>query len=160
MAVRSLNKAFIIGNLTRDPEMRYTPKGTPVVTFGVATNRKYTPSGATEVVEEAEFHNIVAWGKLGELCSQLLRKGQKVFIEGRLSTRSWEDAASGKRMYRTEIVASDMIVLSPPKSIPSEAVAAEESVSTPETETVSTSEETGSEEVAPEEIAESGKTPF
>lgn len=159
MAVRSLNKAMIIGNLTRDPEMRYTPKGTPVVTFGVATNRSYTPTGATEAIEEAEFHNIVAWGKLAELCSQLLGKGQKVYIEGRISTRNWNDAATGKKMYRTEIVAEDMIVLSPPKVTPPGAVPVERLEPTPAAETTPV-EEAGSEEVAPEEVAEGGKTPF
>lgn len=116
MAARSLNKAQIIGNLTRDPELRYTAKGTPICTFGVATNRYYTPVDAAESVEETEFHNVVAWTKLAELCSQLLHKGWKVFIEGRLSTRSWQDAGTGKKMYRTEIVANDMIVLGAPRS--------------------------------------------
>lgn len=116
MAVRSLNKVMIIGNLTRDPELRYTPKGTPVVTFGIATNREWkTADNEGEKREETEFHNVVAWSKLAELCNQLLRKGMKVYIEGRLSTRSWEDAATGKKMYRTEIVADDMIILSYPK---------------------------------------------
>lgn len=113
MAVRSLNKAMIIGNLTREPELRYTTNGTPVATFGVATNREYTPSNATESVEEAEFHNVVAWSKLAELCERLLSKGQKVYIEGRLQTRDWVDEGSGKKMYRTEIVAEEMIILSP-----------------------------------------------
>ncbi len=116
MAARSLNKVQIIGNLTRDPELKYTAKGTPLCTFGVATNRVYTPTGVTESVEETEFHNIVAWGKLAELCSQLLHKGWKTFVEGRLNTRSWQDAESGKTMYRTEIVAYDMIVLGAPRS--------------------------------------------
>lgn len=116
MAARSLNKVQIIGNLTRDPELKYTAKGTPLCTFGVATNRVYTPTDATESVEETEFHNVVAWGKLAELCSQLLHKGWKAFIEGRLNTRSWDDAATGKKMYRTEIVAYDMIVLGAPRS--------------------------------------------
>lgn len=117
MAVRSLNKAMIIGNLTRDPEIRYTSKGTPVATFGVATNREWRVSEETEKHEEAEFHNVVAWSKLAELCNQLLRKGMKVYIEGRLSTHNWEDAATGKKMYRTEIVADDMIILSYPRSM-------------------------------------------
>lgn len=124
MAVRSLNKAMIIGNLTRDPEIRYTPKGTPVVTFGVATNREWrTVDSDGEKREEAEFHNVVAWSKLAELCNQLLRKGMKVYIEGRLSTHSWEDAGTGKKMYRTEIVADDMIILTYPRGMVSEAAA-------------------------------------
>ncbi|MBM4401701.1 MAG: single-stranded DNA-binding protein [Candidatus Cloacimonetes bacterium] len=122
MAARSLNKVQIIGNLTRDPELKYTGKGTPLCTFGVATNRVYTPSDATESVEETEFHNVVAWGKLAELCSQLLHKGWKAFIEGRLNTRSWQDAESGKTMYRTEIVANEMIVLGAPRGARTEEV--------------------------------------
>lgn len=149
MAVRSLNLALVIGNMTRDPELRYTAKGTPIATFGIATNRVYTPTGSTEQVETTEFHNIVAWGKLAELCSQLLSKGQKVFIQGRLSTRDWIDEASGKKMYRTEIVAEDMIVLSPPKVAVSEAVKVKRqeegkkesvTVETPDTESAKTEE--------------------
>lgn len=112
MAVRSLNKAMIIGNLTRDPELRYTANGTAIVTFGVATNREYTLAEKKETVEAVEFHNVVAWAKLAELCNQLLSKGTKVYIEGRLQTRDWVDADSSKKMYRTEIVAEEMIILS------------------------------------------------
>lgn len=106
---RSLNKVMLIGNLTRDPEMRYTPQGTAVCTFGLATNREWkTESG--EKKEDAEFHNLVAWNKLAEICSQLLKKGRKVYVEGRLSTRSWQ-AQDGTQKQRTEIVISDMIIL-------------------------------------------------
>lgn len=105
---RSINKAIIVGNLTRDPEMKYTPNGQAVANFGVATNRRWTTNG--EPKEETEFHNVVAWGKLAEICSQLLRKGRKVYIEGRLRTRNWEDQ-QGVKHYRTEIVALDMVVL-------------------------------------------------
>ena len=79
---------MLIGNLTRDPELRYTPSGTAVCTFGVATNRAWTTDSG-EKKEDVEFHRIVAWNKLAELCSQLLKKGRKVFVEGRLSTRTW-----------------------------------------------------------------------
>jgi single-strand DNA-binding protein len=106
---RSLNRAQLIGNLTRDPELRYTPNGTAVCSFGLATNRSWkTDTG--EKREEAEFHNIVAWNKLAELCSQFLVKGRKVFVEGRLATRSW-NAQDGTQKTRTEIVISDMILL-------------------------------------------------
>lgn len=105
---RSINKAIIVGNLTRDPEMKYTPNGRAVANFGVATNRRWTTNG--EQREETEFHNVVAWGKLAEICSQLLKKGRKVYIEGRLRTRNWEDK-NGVKHYRTEIVALDMLVL-------------------------------------------------
>jgi len=111
MAGRSLNKVVLSGNLTRDPEMRYTANGAAVVSFGIATNREYTPTNATEAVEQVEFHNIVAWAKLAELCSKLIGKGDKVYIEGRLQTREWVDEGSNKKMYRTEIVATEMILL-------------------------------------------------
>ncbi len=106
---RSLNKVVLIGNLTRDPELRYTPQGTAVCTFGVATNRQWvTESG--EKKEDAEFHRIVAWNKLAEICSQLLTKGRKVYVEGRLQTRSWTGQDNQQRTT-TEIVISDMIIL-------------------------------------------------
>ena len=106
---RSLNKATLIGNLTRDPELRYTPQGNAVCTFGLATNRQWTPEGG-EKKEDAEFHRIVAWNKLAELCSQLLSKGRKVYVEGRLQTRTWT-AQDGASRTTTEIVISDMIIL-------------------------------------------------
>lgn len=106
---RSLNKVELIGNLTRDPELRYTPQGTGVCTFGLATNRSWTTDGG-EKREDVEYHKIVAWNKLGELCSQLLAKGRKVYVEGRLSTRSWT-AQDGSQRQTTEIVISDMIIL-------------------------------------------------
>jgi len=105
---RSLNKVMLIGNLTRDPEMRYTPQGTAVCTFGVATNRSWTVDG--EKKEDVEFHNIVAWNKLAEICAQLLKKGRKVYVEGRLSTRSWQ-GQDGAQKQRTEVVISDMVIL-------------------------------------------------
>ncbi len=101
---------MLIGNLTRDPELRYTPSGSPVATFGLATNRSWMPEGATERREETEFHRIVAWSKLAELCSQLLYKGVKVYVEGRLQTRTWT-GQDGVVHTTTEIVIDDMIVL-------------------------------------------------
>lgn len=139
---RSINKAIIVGNLTRDPEMRYTPNGQAVATFGVATNRRWTTNG--EQKEETEFHNVVAWGKLAEICSQLLKKGRKVYIEGRLRTRQWE-GKDGVMRRRTEIVALDMVVLDRPGGIATEG----------------TPEEPVIEEEAPEEsgnVAEGGGT--
>ncbi|MBI2029048.1 single-stranded DNA-binding protein [Candidatus Gottesmanbacteria bacterium] len=109
MAVRSLNKVTLIGNLTRDPELRYTPNGTAVATFTVATNREWTVESG-EKREEAEFTRCVAWNKLAELCSQLLSKGRKVYVEGRLQTRSWQ-GQDGNQRTSTEVVISDMIVL-------------------------------------------------
>ncbi|KKR24184.1 MAG: Single-stranded DNA-binding protein [Candidatus Daviesbacteria bacterium GW2011_GWB1_39_5] len=110
MASRSWNRVELIGNLTRDPELRYTPNGAAVATFGLATNRTYVSEG--ERKEEVDFHRLVAWNKLAELCTQLLKKGTKVFISGRLQTRSWE-AADGATRQTTEIVIEDMIVLTP-----------------------------------------------
>lgn len=110
MASRSLNLVQIIGNLTRDPELRYTPNGAAVCTFGVATNRSWTPTDGGEMREEVEFHNIVSWGKLADLCNQLLRKGRKVYCSGRLQTRHWE-TPDGQRRDRTEIVLDQMILL-------------------------------------------------
>ncbi len=106
---RSLNRAQLIGNLTRDPELRYTPQGTAVCSFGLATNRGWTTDSG-EKKEEAEFHRIVAWNKLGELCSQLLTKGRKIYVEGRLSTKSWT-GQDGAQRSTTEIVIDDMIIL-------------------------------------------------
>jgi single-strand DNA-binding protein len=109
MAQRSLNKVQLIGNLTRDPELRYTPQGTAVCTFGLATNRSWVTEGG-EKKEETEFHRIVAWNKLAELCSQLLFKGRKVYVEGRLQTRRWT-APDGSQRQATEVVISDMMIL-------------------------------------------------
>ena len=110
MASRSWNRVELIGNLTRDPELRYTPNGAAVCTFGIATNRTYVTEG--ERKEEVDFHRLVAWNKLAELCNQLLKKGNKVFISGRLQTRSWE-AQDGTQRQTTEIVIEDMILLTP-----------------------------------------------
>ena len=109
MAVRSLNKVMLIGNLTRDPELRYTNSGVSVASFGMATNKSWRDDSG-ELKEVAEFHNIVAWGKMAEICQQLLAKGMKVYIEGSLNTRSWE-GDDGNKNYRTEIRVDDMILL-------------------------------------------------
>lgn len=105
----SLNKVLLIGNLTRDPELRYTPSGAAVCSFGLATNRYYVASDGTKK-EETEFMKIVAWNKLAELCSQLLSRGRKVYVEGRLQTRSWE-TPDGQPRQTTEIVIDDMRIL-------------------------------------------------
>jgi len=105
----NLNKAMIIGNLTRDPEVKTTPTGQTVATFGVATNFIWTDQQGQKQ-ERVEFHNVVAWRRLAEICGQYLHKGSKVYIEGRLQTRDWVGQDSVKR-YRTEIVADNMIML-------------------------------------------------
>lgn len=106
---KSLNRVELIGNLTRDPELRYTPQGTAVCSFSIATNRQWT-NDSGEKQEDVEFHRIVAWSKLAEICAQLLKKGRKVYVEGRLQTRDWETNEGDKRRT-TEIVISDMILL-------------------------------------------------
>lgn len=106
---RGLNKVMIIGNLGRDPEMRYTPTGRPVTTFSVASSRSWTTSEG-ERRTETEWFNIVAWGSLAEICKQYLKRGQQVYVEGRLQNRQWEDS-EGARHSSTEIVANEMIML-------------------------------------------------
>lgn len=106
---KSLNKVQLIGNLTRDPELKYTPQGTAVCTFGIATNRQWTTESG-EKKDEADFHRLVAWNKLAEICGQLLKKGRKVYVEGRLQTRSWQ-AQDGTQRSTTEVVINDMIIL-------------------------------------------------
>lgn len=108
---RGLNKVMVIGNIGRDPEMRYTPSGKPVTSFSLASSRTWTaPDG--ERREETEWFNVVAWGNLAEICNQILAKSQQVYVEGRLQTRSWEDE-NGQRHFRTEVVANEMIILGP-----------------------------------------------
>lgn len=105
----SLNRVQLIGNLTRDPEMRQIPGGQTVTSFSIATNFTWTDKSGQKQ-EKAEFHNIVAWGKLAEICGQYLKRGGKIFAEGRLQTRDWE-GDDGKKRYRTEIVLENMIML-------------------------------------------------
>lgn len=109
MASRSLNKVMLIGNLTRDPELRYTPSGAAVCTIGLATNRSWTTESGDKK-EETEFHRVVAWNKLAELCSQLLTKGRKIYVEGRLRTNTWQ-GNDGQQRSTTEVVIEDMIIL-------------------------------------------------
>jgi single-strand DNA-binding protein len=106
---RGLNKVMIIGNLGRDPEMRYTPSGRPVTTFSVATSRAWNTSEGEKHVE-TEWFNVVAWSNLAEICKQYLTKGQQVYIEGRLQTRHWDDQ-DGNKHTSVEIVANEMIIL-------------------------------------------------
>jgi single-strand DNA-binding protein len=99
----SLNKVMLIGNVGKDPEMRFTPSGSPVTSFSVATNRVFnTPEG--EKKQETDWFNVVAWNKLAEQCNQFLTKGKLVYVEGRLHNRSW-DGADGQKHYRTEVIA-------------------------------------------------------
>ncbi len=109
MASRCLNQVSLIGNLTRDPELKYTPSGMAVISFGLATNRSWVTRDG-ERKEDAQFHRIVAWNKLAELCSQLLAKGRRIFVQGRIQYREFTDA-EGNRRQVPEIVISDMILL-------------------------------------------------
>ncbi len=102
-----LNRALIIGNLTRDPELKALPSGTKVASFSLATNRVYKDKDGKKQ-EAADFHNIVAFGRLGELSHQYLKKGSQALVEGRIQTRSWDDAATGTKKYRTEIIADNV----------------------------------------------------
>ncbi len=105
----SLNKVQLIGNLTRDPELKQIPGGQSVATFGVATNFSWKDQSG-QLQSKTEFHNVVAWRKLAEICGQYLRKGSKVYVDGRLQTRDWE-GEDGVKRYRTEIIADNMIML-------------------------------------------------
>lgn len=105
-----LNKVMFIGNIVNDPEMRSTSNGQNVTSFRVATNRRWKNQSTGEYSEDSQFHNIVAWGKLAEICSQYMNKGMKVYIEGRLTHRSWDDN-QGQKRYSTEVVAENAIML-------------------------------------------------
>jgi len=109
-----LNKVMIIGNVGRDPEMRYTPGGKAVTQFSVAVSRRWTPPDGGEPREETEWFRVVAWDRLAETCNQLITKGRKVYIEGRLQTRSWDDKETGQKRYATEVVASTMLLIDRP----------------------------------------------
>jgi len=109
MPSRCLNRVMLIGNLTRDPELRYTPGGMAVASFGLATNRVWVTKQG-ERKEDAQFHRIVAWNKLAELCSQLLSKGRRVYVDGRIQYREFTDAENNKKQI-SEIVIDDMIIL-------------------------------------------------
>ena len=110
MAGRSLNRVQLIGNLGKDPEIKYTPQGTPVAKLAIATNERFKDKSG-EWQDRTEWHNVVLWQRLAEIAGEYLKKGGKVYIEGRLQTRSWDDKQSGQKKYMTEVVASDMILL-------------------------------------------------
>jgi single-strand DNA-binding protein len=125
--VKCLNKAMVIGYVGRDPEMRYMPSGRPVTSFSVGATRTWTDSEG-ERREETEWFNVVAWGKLAEICKEYLCKGRYVYVEGRMQTRSWEDQA-GKKCFRTELVAREMIMLDSPSGASGAEEAAEAAAS-------------------------------
>ena len=108
---KSVNKVILVGNLGKDPEVKFTPSGVPVAKFSLATNERYKDK-AGEWQDRTEWHNIVAWQRLAEIVGEYVKKGSKIYIEGRLQTSSWEDKQSGEKKYRTEIVAHDLVLLS------------------------------------------------
>ena len=107
---KSVNKVILVGNLGKDPEVKFTPSGVPVAKFSLATNERYKDK-AGEWQDRTEWHNIVAWQRLAEIVGEYVKKGSKIYIEGRLQTSSWEDKQSGEKKYRTEVVASDLVLL-------------------------------------------------
>jgi len=146
------NQAIVLGNLTRDPEFRYTPNGQAVCSFSVATNRRWTTAEGQQQ-ENVQFHNIVAWGKLAEICNKILYKGRKALVVGRLQTRNWE-GQDGVKRYTTEIVADHISATGAPKAQGEEAVASEtQSAPKPQEPTVKAEKtETIKEEKKDEEI--------
>ncbi|MBP6886006.1 MAG: single-stranded DNA-binding protein [Candidatus Pacebacteria bacterium] len=117
----NLNKVVLIGRLTQDPEMRSTPGGQSVTTVKLATNRVWNDQVTHQKKEATEYHTIVCWGRLGEICGQYLKKGSLAFFEGRLQTRSWDDKTSGQKRYTTEIVAENMQIGPRPAGAPYQA---------------------------------------
>jgi single-strand DNA-binding protein len=107
---KSVNKVILIGNLGKDPEIKYTPSGVPVAKFSLATNERYKDKSG-EWQDRTEWHNIVAWQRLAEIVGDYVKKGSKIYVEGRLQTSSWEDKQSGEKKYRTEVIAQDLVLL-------------------------------------------------
>jgi len=110
MAGKSVNKVILIGNLGKDPEVKYTPSGTPVAKLTVATNERYKDKDG-QWQDRTEWHNVVLWQRLAEIAGEYLKKGGKVYVEGRLQTRSWEDKQTNQKKYMTEVVANDLVLL-------------------------------------------------
>jgi single-strand DNA-binding protein len=110
MAGKSLNRVTLIGNLGKDPEVKFTPSGTPVAKIALATNERFKDKNG-EWQDRTEWHNVVLWQRLAEIAGEYLKKGGKVYIEGRLQTRSWDDKQTNQKKYMTEVVASDLILL-------------------------------------------------
>ena len=111
MAGKSLNKVQLIGNLGKDPEVKYTPSGTAVAKITLATNERFKDKDG-QWQDRTEWHNVVLWQRLAEIAGEYLKKGGKVYVEGRLQTRSWDDKQTNQKKYMTEVVASDLILLS------------------------------------------------
>ena len=110
MAGKSVNKVILLGNLGKDPEVKYTPSGTPVAKLALATNERFKDKDG-QWQDRTEWHNIVLWQRLAEIAGEYLKKGSKVYIEGKLQTRSWEDKQTNQKRYMTEVVANDLVLL-------------------------------------------------
>lgn len=110
MAGKSVNKVILIGNLGKDPEVKYTPQGTPVAKFSLATNERFKDKEG-QWQDRTEWHNITAWARTAEIVGEYVKKGSKVYIEGSLRTHSWDDKTSGQKKYMTEIVVNDLVLL-------------------------------------------------
>ena len=108
---KSVNKVILLGTLGKDPELKYTPQGTAVAKFSMATNESYKDKQSGEWKERTEWHNIVCWQRTAEVAAEYLKKGSKAYIEGRLTTRSWDDKDSGQKRYMTEIVVNDLVLV-------------------------------------------------
>jgi single-strand DNA-binding protein len=108
--MKSVNKVILIGNLGKDPEVKFTPQGTPVAKITLATNERFKGKDG-QWQDRTEWHNVVLWQRLAEIAGEYLKKGGKVYIEGRLQTRSWDDKTSGQKKYMTEVVANDLVLL-------------------------------------------------
>ncbi|MGO9208551.1 MAG: single-stranded DNA-binding protein [Terriglobales bacterium] len=108
---KSVNKVILIGNLGKDPEVKVTPSGTPVAKFSLATNERYKDK-AGQWQDRTEWHNLVAWQRTAEIIGEYVKKGSKIYVEGRLQTSSWDDKTTGEKKYRTEIVVNDLVLLS------------------------------------------------
>ena len=108
---KSVNKVILIGNLGKDPEVKVTPSGTPVAKFSLATNERYKDK-AGQWQDRTEWHNLVAWQRTAEIIGEYVKKGSKIYVEGRLQTSSWDDKTTGEKKYRTEIIVNDLVLLS------------------------------------------------
>ncbi len=108
--MKSVNKVILIGNLGKDPEVKFTPQGTPVAKIALATNERFKGKDG-QWQDRTEWHNVVLWQRLAEIAGEYLKKGGKVYIEGRLQTRSWDDKQTGQKKYMTEVVANDLVLL-------------------------------------------------
>lgn len=121
---KSVNKVILVGNVGKEPEVKYTPSGVPVASLALATNERYKDKQSGEWAERTEWHSLKAWQKTAEIIGEYVRKGSKIYVEGRLQTSSWEDKQSGEKKYRTEVVVDELVLLSDKQDKQREAAAA------------------------------------